>query len=155
MPLQQKKFYTEEEYENFRNDGLTEYNNGEIIAMSPPTRKHQQLLGELFATIRNFLVGKHCKVYLSPFEVRLELEGGIKRLEPDISVICDKNKLTDKGCSGAPDFIIEIASQSNLLYDYITKAGWYKEAGVKEYWIVNPINNRVTVFLFETVQNFV
>ena len=149
MALKKEKFYTEEEYELFENDGLTEYINGSIIAMAPPSRIHQHLLMEISFRIRGYLTGKSCSIYPAPFDVRLELESGVKRLEPDISVICDKSKLTPKGCTGAPDFIIEIASPSYILHDYISKANWYREAGVKEYWIVNPMLQKITVYIFD------
>jgi len=74
--------------------------------------------------------------------------------EPDISVICDRNKLTDKGCSGAPDWIIEITSPSNSSHDYITKLYKYKAAGVREYWIVNPERQMITVYLFKETDTF-
>jgi Uma2 family endonuclease len=149
MRLTQKKFHTEEEYENFENEGLLEYNSGEIIAMAPPSRIQQQISFEVSRLIGNFLQGKPCRVYQAPFEVRLELQDGIKRLQPDISVVCDSYKLTDKGCTGAPDFIVEIASPGNILYDYVTKASWYRQAGVKEYWIINPMNRKITMLRYE------
>ena len=70
-------------------------------------------------------------------------------VEPDISIICDKNKLTDKGCSGAPDFIIEIASPSSRKMDYSTKNTLYSESGVREYWIVDPAKQRTTIYQYE------
>lgn len=149
MPLPKKKYYTEEEYEAYENDGLTEYNSGEIIAMAPPSRIHQQISFEVSRIIGNFLQGKPCRVYTAPFEIRLELQDGVKRLQPDISVVCDKSKLTEKGCTGAPDFIIEIVSPGNVIYDYTAKAAWYRQAGVKEYWIVNPMTRKITVIKYE------
>lgn len=156
MAIQKEKFYTETEYENFENDGICEYSNGFIIAMAPPTRIHQKVSGEISRIIGNYLSGKPCEIYQAPFEVRLELHDGIKRLQPDISVICDKSKLTPKGCTGAPDLIIEIASPSYILYDYVTKASWYRDAGVREYWIVNPMTSKITVFNYEleTMEEF-
>ena len=70
-------------------------------------------------------------------------------VEPDISVICDKNKLTDKGCNGAPDFVIEIVSPGSRKMDYSTKNALYSDFGVREYWIVNPINSTVLVYYLE------
>jgi len=70
-------------------------------------------------------------------------------VEPDISVICDRNKLTERGCTGAPDWIIEIISPGNSSHDYIRKLNLYADAGVREYWIVNPINNTVLVYYLE------
>lgn len=99
--------------------------------MAPPNRKHQIIAGELFTAINNYI----------------KLKNGI--FEPDISVICDKSKLTDKGCSGAPDWIIEIVSYGSRRMDYFTKLFKYRTAGVKEYWIVDPEKNRILVYNFE------
>lgn len=95
--------------------------------MAPPNRKHQIIAGELFTAINNYI----------------KLKNGI--CEPDISVICDKSKLTDKGCSGAPDWIIEIVSYGSRRMDYFTKLFKYRTAGVKEYRIVDPEKNRILV----------
>ena len=77
-------------------------------------------------------------------------ENDINYVEPDISVICDPNKLTDKGCSGAPDWIIEIVSPGSRRMDYYTKLFKYRTAGVREYWIVDPEKNRILVYDFES-----
>ncbi len=90
MELQKKHFYTEEEYEASDHDGLIEYDNGRIIAMSPPTRLHQKVVGRLFTLISTYLEGKTCEAYVAPFNVRLQLSDGIKRVEPDISRWCDE-----------------------------------------------------------------
>ena len=84
----------------------------------------------------------------APFNVRLRLNDGIKRVEPDISIICDKSKLTEKGCEGAPDLIVEVVSPSNRMHDYLTKVNWYKQSGVKEYWIVDHIRKQILVYDF-------
>jgi Uma2 family endonuclease len=144
-----EKLYTEEEYEQIEHNGLVEYDSGRIIFMSPPLTNHQMIVGELFRLLANYLRNKDCRVFIAAFDVRLQLNDGVKRVEPDISVICDKGKLTDKGCEGAPDFVIEVASPSNLMHDYLTKVNWYQQAGVKEYWIVNPIRKEILVYRFE------
>jgi len=87
-------------------------------------------------------------LFSAPFAVFLNKDDSTY-VEPDISVICDSDKLTDKGCNGVPDWIIEIVSPANPTYDYITKLVKYKEAGVREYWIVNPQSNTITVYFFE------
>lgn len=148
MALEQEKFYTEEEYEALESEGLIEYDSGRIIYMTPPSRVHSDISLDIASTIRTYLNGKSCKVYHAPFDVRLKLSNGIKRAEPDIAVICDRNKLTPKGCEGAPDFVIEITSPSNKMHDYATKLSWYKEAGVKEYWIVDPGKQTILVYIF-------
>jgi Uma2 family endonuclease len=117
--------------------------------MSPPTRLHQKVTGQLFYSIETFLRGKSCEVYIAPFNVRFSLVDGVKRVEPDISVICDKSKLNQKGCEGAPDFIIEVVSPGNKMHDYTTKVSWYREAGVKEYWIVNPMAKQLLTYCFD------
>ena len=90
-----------------------------------------------------------CKIYLAPFAVFLN-EDQKNYVEPDISIICDKNKLSDKGCAGAPDWIIEIVSPSSQRMDYMIKLFKYQTAGVREYWIVDPAKNRVTTYDFVT-----
>ena len=102
------------------------------------------------SVIGNYIAekGGNCKVYPAPFAVNLDADDK-DWVEPDISVICDPNKLTDRGCSGAPDLIIEIASPASSKMDYIKKNVLYLEAGVKEYWIVNPIKEWVTVYRYE------
>ena len=99
---------------------------------------------------REYIKKNHgkCQIYPAPFAVNLDADDK-DWVEPDISVICDPNKLTDRGCSGAPDLIIEIASPASSKMDYIKKNVLYLEAGVKEYWIVNPIKEWVTVYRYE------
>lgn len=89
-----------------------------------------------------------CEVYYAPFAVKL-FEDRKNILEPDISVIYDPNKLTDRGCNGAPNWIIEIISPGNPEHDYIKKLNLYKDAGVREYWIVDPRDEKVFVYYFE------
>jgi len=149
LEAKQKNFYTEKEYECMEHDGLIEYDSGIVMMFPAPGPVHQALVRELNAVIRNYLLGKPYKVYPAPFDVRLVLSSGIKRTQPDLSVICDKRKITHKGCEGAPDFIIEVVSTHSKKYDYLTKLKWYEEAKVKEYWIVNPLNRTVLVYMFE------
>lgn len=121
--------------------------------MAPPSRIHQEILGELFTQIHNYLYGKPCRVYASPFGVRLPA-GNEKSdqeittvVEPDIVVVCDQSKLDDRGCKGAPDLIIEIVSPASVKNDMLKKFNLYERAGVKEYWIVEPNGKIVTVFI--------
>lgn len=121
---------------------------GVIYDMSlSPLRIHQKISMELSATIFNYIKknkGKY-EVYTAPFDVKLS-ESTV--VIPDISVICDSSKLTDKGCSGAPDWIIEIVS-SNAIHDYLLKLNLYQAYGVREYWIVDPKKQSVTVYHFD------
>lgn len=124
--------------------------DGVIYNMTPPNRMHQKILGALYRTISNYIHSNNgdCEVYMSPFSVFLNADDKTY-VEPDISVICDKNKLDDRGCNGAPDWIIEIVSPSTKRMDYGIKLFKYRTAGVKEYWIVNPLNNTVNVYDLE------
>ena len=105
---------------------------------------------ELSGTIRDYFKAKKgsCRVYPAPFAVKLR-EDRRTIVEPDISVICDRNKLTDRGCTGAPDWIIEIVSPSNSSHDYILKLNLYANAGVREYWIVDPVKESIFVYYLE------
>lgn len=124
--------------------------DGRIYYMAPPSRKHQRLTVELSTLINNYIKSNHgsCEVDIAPFAVFLN-EDNKNYVEPDISVICDSNKLNDKGCVGAPDWIIEIVSPGSRVMDYFTKLFKYRTAGVKEYWIIDPDKNRVTVYTFD------
>ena len=108
---------------------------------------HQKILSELHITIGQYIreKGGLCEVYPAPFAVKL-FKDDKTITEPDISVICDPNKLTDKGCCGAPDWIIEIVSPSTSSHDYVRKLNLYMDAGVREYWIVNPMEKSVYVY---------
>lgn len=151
MALAQLKTYTEEDYYNLPEDIRAELINGQIYYMSAPSRIHQEILGFLFKKIAYYIDQKRgdCKVYPSPFAVKLFEDDNKTIVEPDISVICDPNKLTDRGCTGAPDLIIEITSPSNSSHDYVRKLNLYMDAGVREYWIVNPIDQSVYVYFLE------
>ena len=129
--------------------------NGEAVMMAPPTRSHQDISGALFAQLYNYLNEKKCRVYAAPFGVRLFEQDGDSpedvdtMVEPDISVICDESKLDKYGCKGAPDLVIEILSPATRRHDRLVKLGLYQRAGVREYWIVNPEDKTVQVFLLE------
>ena len=124
--------------------------DGQIYDMAPPSPFHQELVMELSATIRDYIKKNkgNCKVYIAPFAVFLN-QDEYNYVEPDISVICDLNKINDKGCNGAPDFVIEVVSPSSQRMDYLTKLFKYRTAGVREYWIVNPLRRTVQVYSFE------
>lgn len=150
MPLPEKQFYTSEDYWNLPNGERAELIEGKFYNMAPPNRIHQKLVQQLSLTIGNYIAthGGDCEVYPAPFAVNLD-SADKDWVEPDISVICDKNKLTDRGCSGAPDFIIEIVSSSSRKMDYSIKNALYSESGVREYWIVDPDKERTTVYYYE------
>ena len=118
--------------------------------MAPTSRIDQKLVFTISRIIGNYIADHHgsCEVYPAPFAVNLDADDK-DWVEPDISVICDPNKLTDRGCSGAPDLIFEIVSPSSRKLDYGIKNGIYSQSGVREYWIVDPAKERVTVYHYE------
>lgn len=124
--------------------------DGQMYMMAPPNTRHQRIAGELFGVIRDYIkMNKgECEVFIAPFAVFLNADNQTY-VEPDISVICDKDKITDKGCNGAPDWIIEIVSPNSYHRDYFVKLFKYKTAGVREYWIVDPDKERVMIYDFE------
>ena len=134
--------------------------NGEAFMMATPSRIHQKISGELFRQLANYLEGKKCEVYSAPFGVRLFEQDGDRPedvdtvVEPDISVVCDRSKLDKHGCKGAPDLIVEILSPSTLRHDRLVKLNLYQRAGVREYWIADPENRSVMVFLPDSNGSF-
>lgn len=151
MALPQIKNYTEDDYYNLPEDVRAELIDGQIYYMSAPSRVHQKILSELHITIGQYIreKGGTCEVYPAPFAVKLFEDDNKTIVEPDISVICNPGKLTDRGCTGAPDWIVEIVSPSTSSHDYIRKLNLYADAGVREYWIVNPMDQSVYVYFLE------
>lgn len=153
-PRKLNKKFSYKDYLTWINDKERwELIDGEAYDMSPaPNRGHQDISGFLFRSIGNYLDNKKCKVYAAPFDVRLP--GGLKAdndvdtvVQPDISVFCDKDKLDDRGANGAPDLVIEILSPSTASKDLKEKFFLYEMVGVKEYWIVDPSNKTLSVFI--------
>lgn len=150
MPLPQKTYHTVEDFYNMPEDIRAELIDGEIVYMASPSRLHQDISHELDFAITSYIKSKggNCRVYPAPFGVQLHKDEDTV-LEPDISVICDPDKLTARGCVGAPDWIIEIVSPSNPGHDYITKLGLYHDSGVREYWIVDAQSKYILVYNME------
>jgi Uma2 family endonuclease len=130
--------------------------DGQAYDMSPaPSRLHAEVLAELFYNFKSFFKNGACKVFVAPFDVRLpendEADDEIKNVvQPDLLVICDKTKLDEKGCRGAPDLIVEVLSPSTASKDCMNKRAIYEKHGVKEYWTIDPINRMVNVYISET-----
>lgn len=124
--------------------------NDEIIDLATPTRTHQFISNFLSTEINVYIRQKkgNCEIYAAPFSVFLDEEKPVY-VEPDISVICAKDKLDEHGCHGAPDWIIEIVSQSSRKQDYFKKLNAYDDAGVRDYWIVDPTKKVVVVYHLE------
>ena len=135
--LKQEPPYTYEEWLNLDIEGRSELIDGQIYLMSDPTGRYQEVLGEIHRQIANFLLGKACQVFLAPFSVRL-LRGKNTAYEPDIVVLCDPSIRRKRGCVGVPDMLVEVLSRSTAKKDKVIKYNDYMQAGVKEYWIVDP-----------------
>ena len=118
--------------------------------MAQPATNHQRIVSELHYQIKDYIKRNNgeCEVFPAPFAVFLS-DNEKNYVEPDISVICDKDKITDKGCEGAPDWVIEIVSPSTKQMDYYKKLFKYRTAGVREYWVVDPERKLVTVYSFQ------
>ena len=149
MPLLKEDIYTIKDIYALPDGERAELIEGKIYDMAPPSAAHQRILIALSTAIYNYIDNNNgsCSVYIAPFAVFLN-EDDKNYVEPDISVICNPDKLDDKGCNGAPDWVIEIVSQSSQRMDYLTKLFKYRTAGVREYWIVNPMKRTVLVYLF-------
>ena len=148
--LDLNKVYTYADYLTWQFDERVELIKGFISKMSPaPNRKHQGLSKNINGILYNYFKGKLCNYYSAPFDVRLPIPSKKKDttvVQPDLCIICDESKLDDQGCNGAPDLIVEILSPFNTKHDLDTKFRLYEEAGVKEYWIVQPTDQNILVY---------
>ena len=146
----QPEIITLEQYEALPEDKRVEVFDGVVYDMASPSQDHQTISMELSTILNTYIKSKKgsCRVFHAPFDVKLN-DNPLTIVQPDLLIICDKDKLDGKRCNGAPDFIIEIVSPSNPADDYIRKLYYYKNAGVREYWIVDPRRKTVTVNYFE------
>ncbi|MCD7814427.1 MAG: Uma2 family endonuclease [Lachnospiraceae bacterium] len=145
----QEKMYTIDDIEALPEGQRAELIDGVIYDMATPSTQHQRIVHHLDRMIGNYIAdGKgSCEVFPAPFAVYLS-QDTYNYFEPDLTVVCDSSKLDDKGCHGAPDWIIEIVSPSSRSMDYIVKMFRYSAAGVREYWIVDPEKDSITVYDF-------
>lgn len=148
MPMSIEKHYTADEFCKLDIAEPCELVNGQIVNMSPsPNIKHQQISGEMFYTIKSYIKKNNgkCKVFEAPTDVKLN---DYTIVIPDLFVACNPDNFDEQKYNGAPDWIIEIVSPNNSEHDYKDKLLLYKSASVKEYWIIDPTNERVIVYLF-------
>ena len=154
-PIGSYSGYTYADYLKFSFDEMVELIRGKIFKITTaPSASHQRVSRELLVQIADFLKGKKCEVFTAPFDVVLPVEGksfeaSDRVVQPDICVICDASKIKEQGCFGAPDWIIEILSPHTAKKDLQDKFSLYEESGVREYWIVEPRNQTVEVFLLK------
>ena len=132
-----------------------EFYDGQPVVLPSPSDLHQEVSGELFRQLANHLLKKRCKVYAAPFDVRL-FEGQEDSpedvdtvVQPDLLVVCDPKKVDRRGVHGAPNLVVEILSESTRRNDRWTKFRMYQQAGVGEYWIVDPMAQVVSVHVLE------
>jgi Uma2 family endonuclease len=124
---------------------------GEAYAMAAPNAYHQTILTELIVQFVQYFRGKPCKVYPAPFDVRLfydEDESDDTVVQPDLSVVCDEEKRGKEGCHGAPDLVVEILSPSNTAIEMERKFNLYRDAGVREYWVIDPEHKGIHSHIF-------
>ncbi|MBC6111922.1 Uma2 family endonuclease [Pedobacter fastidiosus] len=144
--------YSYANYLNWLFEDRVELIKGKIFKMSPaPSRVHQEISRNIFKPLVNFLDRKICKVYSAPFDVRFPKKSKADQdvftvLQPDICVICDKSKLDDRGCIGAPDLVVEILSPGNTKMELLNKYQVYEEFGVKEYWVVSQSDQSILIY---------
>lgn len=159
--LKKERNYNYADYLSWPEDVRAEIIDGALYMQAAPSRIHQKILSELHRQIANYLVGKDYEVYPAPFHVVLNTEDETGNeeesknvVEPDITIVCDSSLLDDAGCKGSPDMIIEIISPSTGRIDKLEKFNKYEQAGVREYWIVEPQQKLVSVFTLQDNQKF-
>ncbi len=158
--LNLNKRYTYADYLTWFDDKRRELIDGFINLMAGPPRKHQETSGNIFLKFGNHLINKKCKVYSAPFDVRLPKKGETNSskiynvVQPDIVVICDPEKLDDRGCIGPPDLIVEILSPSTSKRDLKDKFFLYEKSGVIEYWIAFPNEKSIHIFLLNSKNKY-
>lgn len=147
--------YSYADYLTWPEDERWEIIDGIAYLQSALSPLHQEISGGLFAQFYNYLANKSCKIYHAPFCVKLTTDSertneDIKKvIEPDITIVCNPEQIDEQGCNGSPDLIIEIISPSSIKMDKLIKFNFYEEAGVKEYWIVEPDGKLVSVFILQ------
>lgn len=153
--LDRSQQYSYADYLRWHISERLELIRGYVWEMAAPDRRHQRILGNLFLSTALYLRGKTCQIYQAPFDVRLPRlhpetdEQILTVVQPDLCVICDPAKLDDAGCIGAPDWVVEILSKGNPKKEMREKFAVYEEAGVREYWVVQPEYNNVLVYVLE------
>ena len=152
--------YTYADYLKWQFEERLELFKGKIFKMSAPNTKHQVIAGNLHFGLRSLTDNQKCNVFIAPFDVRLPVRNKKKDdeittvVQPDLCIVCDETKIDERGCCGAPDLVIEILSPGTSQKEVRLKFQLYEEAGVKEYWIVNPVEENLVVQVLEENQKY-
>ncbi|MBC7874204.1 MAG: Uma2 family endonuclease [Ferruginibacter sp.] len=152
--------YTYADYLQWKFEERLELFRGKIFKLSSTNTKHQDISRNILVPMAVFLKKMPCKVFAAPFDVRLPVKNRKKDnevitvVQPDVCIVCDELKLDSRGCWGAPDLVVEILSPGNSKKEIRLKHELYEEAGVKEYWIVNPIEENIVVFVLNEEGKF-
>ncbi|HSI74262.1 MAG TPA: Uma2 family endonuclease [Lunatimonas sp.] len=147
--------YTYADYLTWEIDEMVELIHGKIFRQAAAPRViHQRISGKIFNKLYNFLEGKSCEVFSAPFDVRLPVASKRNEdidtvVQPDLCVVCDAEKLDERGCLGAPDLIIEILSPGNNKKDIKLKYEVYEASGVKEYWVIHPDERTLLIYTLD------
>ena len=142
--------YTIEDYYALPEDQRVELIDGYFYDMTAPSLNHQEIAGEIYRQISNFIIDHNgdCRPFISPIDVQLDCDNKTM-VQPDVAILCDKNKNIFKCVYGAPDFVLEVISKSTRKKDYTKKMYKYMNAGVREYWILDPYKRSLVIFEFE------
>jgi len=156
LPQRDALHHTYAEYLTWSDGGREELINGIAYIKEPPapSRSHQELVGELHFQVRKALEGKSWRVYVAPFDVRLPRAGEADDhidtvVQPDVLVVCDLDRLDERGMRGAPDWLAEVLSPSTARHDQFLKVPVYERSGVREVWLVHPIDRTVSIYRLE------
>ncbi|XSG83916.1 MAG: Uma2 family endonuclease [Methylohalobius sp. ZOD2] len=153
MPLAEAESkLTYADYLTWPDDERWELIEGVPYSMAPaPTRRHQEMVGEIYRQFANQLEDRRCRVYVAPFDVRLSAPDAADSeidtvLQPDVSVFCDPDRLDDRGAKGAPDLVVEVLSPATAAKDLTVKREVYSRHGVREYWVLEPVDRVLMIW---------
>ncbi|MEF8767301.1 MAG: Uma2 family endonuclease [Candidatus Accumulibacter phosphatis] len=152
LAVRDHNYHTYADYLAWPEDVRYELIDGTAYLMAPaPTLEHQEVAGEIYFQLRQALAGKTCRVFIAPLDVRFpKTEAADERidtvLQPDVLVVCDLSRLDHRGVCGAPDLVVEVLSPSTASHDHVWKRRVYERSGVREYWLVHPIDRMITVY---------
>ncbi|MEP1085574.1 Uma2 family endonuclease [Algoriphagus sp.] len=152
-PFTEYGVYSYADYLTWEIDEMVELIKGKVFrsAAASPRMKHQKIVLRLGSELLNFLEKKSCEVFIAPFDVRLPVKSRKNEeiftvVQPDVCVVCDRSKLDEAGCVGAPDLIVEVLSPGNNKKELRNKYEVYEESGVKEYWIIHPSEETMIIY---------